>query len=319
MVVIGTGSNSKIHVYKTVNLASPKSNMSDFGTNLLDTFTKSGLAWVQTTGCIYIIYGFFISNQMPIWRILLAHGVSGLIGIFIENCFVASKLANPDLNIAFLLGINEIMWIIHEASTVYYSFVKLQIAILDPKHKRVLRGILGILFLGFSGCRINIGRLRVMANLTMNTEIAAAHSYAFIFWGLADIVIFGLLAYNIYAQISVVNHSTMHLVVTLLKSSVPRLLVLVVNTLLIVIIGQISDPNSNIKNLNSLVWAIKGTYPIILLFDIHTTKDMLIHAASNISHRTGQTQQTTQHLNVFDVNQIEESKTPNIARVNTVV
>ncbi|KAI8899010.1 hypothetical protein BC833DRAFT_587408 [Globomyces pollinis-pini] len=70
----------------------------------------------------------------------------------------------------------------------------------------------------------------------------------------------------------------MALLFALLKSSIPRILILVVNSLIIVVIGQLASPTPGTRNLNALVWSIKGAYPIILLFDIHTTKDMLMQS-----------------------------------------
>ncbi|KAI8892673.1 hypothetical protein BC833DRAFT_610989 [Globomyces pollinis-pini] len=185
--------------------------------------------------------------------------------------------------------INEVNWIIHEATTVFYSTIKLETVITNQTHKKILQGILGVSFAVFALLRLNIGRLRFSANTTMNNDIAQAHSYAFIIWGFADLIIFILLIKNTLNIGS--GEVAGGLLVTLLKSSLPRIMILVINTFVIVILGQLSSPLSTaMNNLNSLAWSIKGAYPILLMFDMHTTKDMLLMKQSKM---TGSSEMTS--------------------------
>ncbi|KAJ2994027.1 hypothetical protein HDV02_001914 [Globomyces sp. JEL0801] len=269
----------------------------DFGTLFLESYTKSGLAWVQTVGCLFIIYGYFVSNKKFLWKVLLAHGISGFLGLVIENLFIAKQQSNKAENWAFLLLINEVNWIIHEATTVWYSSVKLSAIITNSMHKKVLNGILFACLAIFALLRLNIGYLRFRDNTTMNPSIATAHSYAFLIWGFADLVIFVLLIQN---TISLGSQSVDGLLGTLFKSSIPRITILVLNTFLIVVLGQLSTPLSvGMNNLNSLAWAIKGTYPIILMFDMHTTKDMLLMTQEKLSNGLTTSMKPRKTVNIF--------------------
>ncbi|KAJ3317016.1 hypothetical protein HDV06_002206, partial [Boothiomyces sp. JEL0866] len=109
--------------------------------------------------------------------------------------------------------------------------------------------------------------------------IAQAHSYAFIVWGTADLILFGLLIANTINQCKV--NATKGMIMVLFTSSVPRFLFLIINTFIIVVLGQISSLNEGQANLNSLVWTFKGSYPLVLLFDLITTRDMLIQKAES--------------------------------------
>jgi hypothetical protein len=235
-----------------------------FETAWLQTYAGSGLAWVQSCSCVLIMYAYVISNKKFNWKILLAHGVSGFCGTMIENTFIAKKVCCSAENWAILLGLNEICWIVHEASTVIYSQIKLETVIMNKKVKLALRGVMGLLFIGFVIFRIQIGVLRVQYNTTGNALIGEAHSNAFIFWGLADLIIFGLLIYNAHIEITKhENSQSASLFLVLTQSSVPKLFVIVLNTILIVIVGQIrGTPSQGISDLNTLIWSVKGTYPV---------------------------------------------------------
>ncbi|KAI8898792.1 hypothetical protein BC833DRAFT_588389 [Globomyces pollinis-pini] len=164
-------------------------------------------------------------------------------------------------------------------------------------HKKVLNGILVTCLVIFALLRLNIGYLRFRDNTTMNPSIATAHSYAFLIWGFADLVIFVLLIQN---TISLGSQSVDGLLGTLFKSSIPRITILVLNTFLIVVLGQLSTPLSvGMNNLNSLAWAIKGTYPIILMFDMHTTKDMLLMTQEKLSNGLTTSMKPRKTVNIF--------------------
>ncbi|KAI8898791.1 hypothetical protein BC833DRAFT_588386 [Globomyces pollinis-pini] len=177
--------------------------------------------------------------------------------------------------------------------------------------KKALHMVLGVCLIIFALLRFNIGRVRFTDNTLNNVAIGKAHSYAFLIWGLTDLIVFGLLIQN---TVSIGSQAVDGILKTLFKSSIPRIMILVINTFIIVILGQIIPYNPSgvsLNNLNNLAWAIKGTYPIILLFDMHTTKDMLMMKQSSLSGSTSQTYPTrtfnTNHkhstVNVFGKSQ----------------
>ncbi|KAJ3313232.1 hypothetical protein HDV04_002216 [Boothiomyces sp. JEL0838] len=142
-------------------------------------------------------------------------------------------------------------------------------------YKKVLRGVMLLLFLAFAGCRINIGINRVQDNTTMNFAIAQAHSYAFLVWGVSDIILFSLLIANTIDQLKV--NATKKTIKVLFRSSLPRFLFLIANTFVIVVLGQLQSLDEGQQNLNALVWTFKGSYPLVLLFDVITTRDMIVN------------------------------------------
>jgi hypothetical protein len=211
------------------------------------------------------MYAYLISNNKLNWKILLAHGVSGFFGTMIENTFIAKKMCCPSENWAILLGLNEICWIVHESTTVVYSLMKLEAVVTNLRVRNAVRGIMGVLFVGFTVFRIQIGVLRVQYNTTGNALIGEVHSNAFIFWGIADLLIFGLLVYNAYIEVTKhENSQSASLFIVLMQSSIPKLFVIVLNTILIVIVGQVrGTPSQAISDLNTFIWSVKGTYPVL--------------------------------------------------------
>jgi hypothetical protein len=254
-----------------------------FGTVFLGIYMKSALSWVQTVGCLWAIYGYLVSNKRKLWTILLVHAISGLLGIFVEAIYWTKVIRDPADNVPILLGLNEINWILHESTVVIYSLVKLQPVISNPRVKKFIQISMSILFLCYSGFRVMIGYLRVRDQVGESPEIANAHSFAFIFWGLADAIIFILLIKFTIDHLRKGNEQFSSLILTLFKSSIPRLLVLVLNTTVIVALGQIPLRDITQNDIYTLVWAIKGTYPIILLFDLMSTKAMLLLVTSKSS------------------------------------
>jgi hypothetical protein len=244
-----------------------------FNTALLQTYTTAGLpslTWGQSVACVLILYAYMISNKKLNWNILLLHAISGFFGTMIEgtmieNTFIAKGMCCPTENWAILLGLNEICWIVHESTTVIYSLVKLETVIINQKIKLGLRAIMGLLFIGFCVFRIQIGVLRVANNTTGNKAIGVAHANAFIFWGLADLIIFGLLVWNAQAEISKYENSqTATLFMVLMQSSVPKLMIIVGNTFLIVIVGNLQgDQPQSVSDLNTFIWSVKGAYPVL--------------------------------------------------------
>jgi hypothetical protein len=247
-----------------------------FGSVFLGVYVNSGLSWVQTVGCIWAIYGFLISNRKRLWQILFVHAITGLLGIFIQTYYWTILIIDEKKNYAILLGLNEIMWIVHESSVVLYSLLKLEPVITRQIVKKSLRISLVLLGILYAGFRIAIGVVRVQ-NLTAESSlISELHSYAFLCWGFADLVLFGILCKFTLDHWRDSQKNLGEIFVTLFKSSIPRFLILIFNTFAIVILGHNKNPSQFDKDLGKLVWAIKGTYPIILLFDLMSTKNLLL-------------------------------------------
>ncbi|KAJ3357897.1 hypothetical protein HDU91_005356 [Kappamyces sp. JEL0680] len=258
--------------------------MANFTSTLLHELTNSGMAWTQIIGCFWLFFAFCISNKKFLWQILFVHAVTGFLGSFVENTFLSVKQINPASSVGILLGFNEICWILNESSTAIYSLTKLE-TILQDKARNYVRIAIGIMLLGYAGCRVAIGILRTNENSVGSDDISAMHSYAFLFLAIIEMIIFCLLAYSTVKHLqSFSDRRIGDLMKTLFTSSIPRFLIIVLNTIVIVICGQFySSPSQTVKDVNDLAWAIKGSYPIILLFDVLTTKNKLMETAKKSS------------------------------------
>ncbi|KAJ3105205.1 hypothetical protein HDU97_008359 [Phlyctochytrium planicorne] len=209
----------------------------------------------------------------------MVHAASGFFGTLMETAFIGAKDCNINNgSLAYILLFNECNWILHEATTVWYSYIKTSVIFTSDTLKKVFMFINGFLLLVFAVLRINIGRLRFSANSLDNDDIQTAHSYAFLVWGAADLIILGLLCYNVWDHVKRrSNKESKGMIMTLMNSSVPRIAIIFFNTLFIVIIGQLKKPlPKTLDNFHSFLWLVKGTYPMILLLDILMTKSMLI-------------------------------------------
>ncbi|KAI9322956.1 hypothetical protein DFJ73DRAFT_785589 [Zopfochytrium polystomum] len=177
---------------------------------------NAGLQWSTLVGCALILYCFSFSVRgQTLWVVLLVHA-----------------LYNP---LAWALAVNEVNWVLHESSTVYYSYVKTMVVIRSGTLKKILKILLILIFAGFVGCRANIGRLRYMYNQLMNDDIELAHNYAFLVWSAADLMLMVLLALNVvdYAKKKIeATKDGIHMVQTLLSSSIPRFAVIFANTII---------------------------------------------------------------------------------------
>ncbi|KAJ3275842.1 hypothetical protein HDV01_006708 [Terramyces sp. JEL0728] len=249
--------------------------MTDYITALVNTYSGSGLSSVQTICTMYVIYAFCLYTKKTLWYVLIVHGITGFLGTFIENCFIAKKVSDPNENWAVLLGMNEINWILHESTTVLFSLLKLELIVFSRFYRKILRGVMLVCFVAFASCRINIGVDRVRDNTTMNFAIAQAHSYAFLVWGISDLILFSLLIANTISQLK--SNGSSRIVEVLFKSSLPRFLFLISNTFVIVVLGQYPTLCESLQNLNNLVWMFKGSYPLVLLFDVITTRNMIVN------------------------------------------
>jgi hypothetical protein len=251
----------------------------------INTYATSGMAWAQAFGCVLCMFAFFGSNRKQLWVVLMVHAVTGFLGMAIENFYTAQNILNPaeSKTWAILLLINEINWIAFEFSTVIFSAVKLMAIIESSTEKWIFRTFYVVCLVGFSCFRGWIGWMRYTNNTVMNPEIMKLHSYAFIFWALAELVLFVLLIKNTIHHIRNSSGEVNSVARILFKSSIPRLMVIVLNTIAITIVGQFQSPQ-NLTDLNTVktcLWMIKGTYPLILLFDIQSTKNMLISTDEN--------------------------------------
>ena len=179
-----------------------------------------------------------------------------------------------------MLGLGEIFLIINESAVVLYSLLKLEVAIPSDRVKKILRVFLFICFIGFSGGRIWDGVLRVKYRTTGNSETKKIQGIAFIFWGLADVAIFGLLGWVTLYHVRKSGAQVASVVKTIMTSSLPRLFIIAFTTFLLVIIGVLDQPNNvDLQNFYTLVIAIKCSYPVspcfsfplllLRLFSIH--------------------------------------------------
>ncbi|KAI8849441.1 hypothetical protein BC829DRAFT_391759 [Chytridium lagenaria] len=247
-----------------------------------------GLQWSSLVGCFLIFYCFTFSQRY------FAHGLSGFIGTLVETAYIAARrecvppsptTASAVLNssplLAYLLLFNEINWIVHEATTVYYSFIKTSVIFTSDILRRTFTIIMAILLVIFAALRVNIGRLRFSNNALGNPAIASAHSYAFLVWGIADLIILFLLVWNVYDHVTKrtsSNTESKGMIMTLMNSSIPRISIIFFNILASDCRGR-STPFPVLKtlaNFNSFLWLVKGSFPMILLLDILMTKNMLI-------------------------------------------
>ncbi|KAJ3417606.1 hypothetical protein HDV05_000063 [Chytridiales sp. JEL 0842] len=275
---------------------------------------SGGLQFTTLLGCSLIFYVFSFSKREVLWQILLVHAISGFAGTLIESAYSALGLcALSTSGLAWLLAVNEINWVLHEATTVYYSLIKTTVIFTSrPTLKKVLNYFMLTLFLLFAGLRANIGRLRYSFNTLQNEDIRHAHSYAFIVWGVADLIIVTLLVINVRDIVSKSYGSGGgRLVQTLLNSSIPRISIIFFNTLCIVVVGQIQNPNPTLKNFNSFLWLLKGGFPIILLLDILMTKSMLIAARSSGGDSEVSQLQTLGQGNHYSGNNINNNNSSN--------
>jgi multisubunit Na+/H+ antiporter MnhG subunit len=244
---------------------------------MLQNYTKNSFAWIQTVGSIWIIYAYVLSNKKKLWQCLLLHAFCGFIAIAIENYYNARKACCVDENWRFLLGFNELFWSLNEVTAVLYSLLKMEaIIVTNSGIKKFINYLMAILLTAFILCRGYVGFLRVRDNTTYNPEIQRALSVAFSFWLIADLIIFlFLIAYTIRNWFKV-NGNLRGVVGSLFTTSLARMLIITANTLAMVVLGQIQDKSLLVTDLYDLTWSIKGTYSIILLFDLQATKNSVM-------------------------------------------
>ncbi|KAI9337711.1 hypothetical protein DFJ73DRAFT_950670 [Zopfochytrium polystomum] len=275
---------------------------------------NGGQAWSKLVGCALAIYCWSLSSKKSLWNVLLVHAVTGMLGTLIEDGWVAAAncgFQRPGVVSAasWMLLANEVNWILHESMTVYYSYIKTKVVIRSPHIDSLLHKALCLLFLFFAGARLNIGRLRYSANLLSDPDIELAHNFAFLIWGLADLVLMVLLVLNVldYAagrSRSRSRQSRQHrpttaatttttlqqgefVLKTLLNSSIPRFAVIFANTLLICLVNFVAHYADHaaigyltLQNVSKFAWMVKGSYTTLLLLDILMTRFLLFAAGT---------------------------------------
>ncbi|KAI8892203.1 hypothetical protein BC833DRAFT_612388 [Globomyces pollinis-pini] len=252
---------------------------SSFTATFIYLATQKGGYWLLTFASLSVMYCYGISDKSMLWKVMLINGLSGLTAITIQEIYQAKRLCCSTEKWAFLLFINEIFWIIHEITTVMYSLFKVEI-LLNQERKRMVRYMMFGLSILYTITRFILGYVRFEEDTLVGTRINQIQSYSYLIWLLADLLLLILLSYSIYLHMNSTHQKTWEMIVTLSYSSIPRLLIIMLTTLMIVFLCQ--SPGSLDSDVLRLAWAIKSGFPFILLLDIHITKDLLIqHTSSN--------------------------------------
>ncbi|KAI8903171.1 hypothetical protein EDD86DRAFT_278861 [Gorgonomyces haynaldii] len=276
---------------------------------------NSGSAWVEMVGALMLLYGFVLSNKKGLWKVLFVQGITSFLGVYMQNVFQAQLQASNAKGWGMLLAFNEINWILNSGAVIVYSLIKLQPVVQNQLYIRIIQAVIGVLLLGYSVLRVYIGILRAQIDLADSPLILQAHSYAFIFWALADVVLLALLIYNtvILVKKRGLLEESQVLSKTILSSSIPRFLVIILTTFLITIIGQLLVANPTSQALNdwaTVGWMLKGTYPLILLFDMLSTRELLImnfEATISKQSRLNPAFQSTLHFERFQFGKVNRA------------
>ncbi|KAJ3281107.1 hypothetical protein HDU76_009012 [Blyttiomyces sp. JEL0837] len=214
--------------------------------------------------------------------------MSGFIATLIQSAFFASQSCNvsdPTLNI--LNGINNgLIFAIFESSTVLYSYIKTSLFISHKRLKQFIDVIMVLLFFAFLGFRINVARLGLTG--ASDSTVSYWTGYAFAVWGTADMIVLILLMCNVVELIRTSNTRTWAVFSTVLKSSVPRMLIIFLNTLSLVAVSFIQPQSEAVAELNQFNFMVKGTYPLILLVDILLTRGMLLDLRDEANQFSGE-------------------------------
>jgi hypothetical protein len=238
---------------------------------------------IEIIGAILLIYCYTFSKGSDIWRVLLVMGISAFCGNVIEASYQSIRQTgydNPLLSI--LLVFNEVFWFLMEAAGLLYSYLKLSVVIMNDRLKRICDYTMAILLVVFFSLRLNIGAQRYMANSLTGVQITIAHSYAYIAWGLGDLLVLGIFAANYRNFLKRGNK----LAISVLNSSAPRMLIILANTLIITYLGiheslsidqqqQQQHTAVNVITPVSLPWLIKRAYNVIFLFDCIISRNMI--------------------------------------------
>lgn len=159
--------------------------------------------WMLVFGGFMIFYCFLLTSKRElIWRILLIHGVCGMIAALLDTAFSALReCGNIPKNTALIWGLiiaqHSLGWVWHETAVVAYSFLKTETIVSNTISKRCMRGLMMFLFAGFLVCHALIVKSRIN-----NENFSQIQAYAYIISGTAELVILALLVSEIQAHLS---------------------------------------------------------------------------------------------------------------------
>ncbi|KAJ1569365.1 hypothetical protein HK096_003339, partial [Nowakowskiella sp. JEL0078] len=274
-------------------------------------------SFVLLVSSILMLYGYLVSNKRRLWAILLVNSISGILGILIQSAF---KSFNNDLTIVssvispcnkvvsddaqrvlgILLGVNEFFWYLNEISTVLYAFLKIETvtsSTLPVTVSRIIRYALLFWATSYFPLRVYIGYLRATHHVVFDADIMYAHGYAYISWGVMELVILGMLVHAVlFVKSEGVNGKSM--VAMVLSSSVFRLLLISLNQVAIAFVARYAIIRDQIQNyeplsvVNLFIWLARGVYPAILLMDILSTQSLLFHSVPPEEGRQSDTERS---------------------------
>ncbi|KAI8914361.1 hypothetical protein EDD86DRAFT_85457 [Gorgonomyces haynaldii] len=228
-------------------------------TDLAYNTTYSGLQWSQTVGYLFIMYGFLVGTRNWHWQILLAHAVSGIMAIVLTTMHSRTQLSG-------ILIVNELFWIINQATLVFYAFEKLHPVLGRQKHQKYIVFAMAGFLIGFSATRIAEGATRFQFNTMYNPDVNIVEAFANVFVALGECMILYLLfahtqvLYQLRKRDQVVHFPTL-----ILKSFVPRLAFI---ALLKILLCVVSFLPSRPANLLEMILMLEAFYPIVLFYDM---------------------------------------------------
>ncbi|KAJ3122465.1 hypothetical protein HK098_002803 [Nowakowskiella sp. JEL0407] len=265
-------------------------------------------AWTLLSASLLIVYGrlyLFIRSKIlnfPVFH--KKNAISGTCGIIIQTAFAAVNVAPDHIipstagcnnlltpsgqsAIGVMLGVNELFWFLNETSIVLYSFFKVETVTsvtMGKVPKLVLRCIMAVFVVGYLPLRIYIGYLRTSHHTTWDVDIGYAHGFAFTSWAFVELVIMGMLFQAaFYAKKE--TQSASQIIGTIFSSSILRLMIISLNQIAIAIVTRIPT-NPSLGVFENCLWLIRGVYPMILMFDILSTRSLLFERAGSTGNNS---------------------------------
>ncbi|KAJ1550897.1 OTU domain, ubiquitin aldehyde binding, partial [Nowakowskiella sp. JEL0078] len=202
----------------------------------------------------------------------------GIIAQTFQTSYRANEVCQLGYNINVLYGLNEIFWFINEAAVSLYSFCKAESVtyIILPKYLNVtLRCFFSLFVTANAGVRAYSGYIRGTHGKFWDDDIATAVGYSYIPSALTDSVVLGMLivAGSRYMR---AEKSTSIAINIVLKSSILRLIVMNVSQVLIASNLFVSNRTQLMIDYLRVLWLIRSTFTMILLYDIQSTHSLLI-------------------------------------------
>ncbi|KAJ3122466.1 hypothetical protein HK098_002804 [Nowakowskiella sp. JEL0407] len=271
-------------------------------------------AWTLLSASVLMAYSYTLSNRKFLWNILLVNAISGIIGIIVQTSFTAVNVVDAKASVSnrgcndiypkdgsaqaalgYMLGTNEAFWYLNEVSIKVETVTKVTLA---RPIGLALRALMGAFVIAYLPLRIFIGYLRTKNHTDWDDEIGRAHAFAFIAWGLAELIIAGMLMQAaIYAKDQA---SVLQIIRTIFSSSIFRLLVISINQICIVIVSLIPKPAGKKYDAESVfedvLWLIRGIYPMIMIVDILSTQTLLAQQSESMSKNTSNFQAVTYEI-----------------------